>query len=106
MCPLSLEENMEYKNLSKDELLSLKAELEKKYETFKSLGLKLDMSRGKPNKAQLDLSNPVLDVLVSSSDMKASDGFDTRNYGVLLGIPEARELFGELMGVPSKHVII
>ncbi len=97
---------MEYKNLSKDELLSLKAELEKKYETFKSLGLKLDMSRGKPNKAQLDLSNPVLDVLVSSSDMKASDGFDTRNYGVLLGIPEARELFGELMGVPSKNVII
>ncbi len=96
----------EYKNLSKEELVSLKSELEKKYEEFKSLGLKLDMSRGKPNKAQLDLSNPVLDVLVSSSDMKASDGVDVRNYGILLGIPEARELFGEFMGVPSKNVII
>ena len=53
-----------YKDLSKDELISLKGELEKKYENFKKLGLKLDMSRGKPNKEQLDLSNGLLDVFV------------------------------------------
>ena len=46
-----------YEDLSKDELLSLKSDLEKKYEDFKKLDLKLDMSRGKPNKEQLDLSN-------------------------------------------------
>ncbi|MBO5421230.1 MAG: aminotransferase class I/II-fold pyridoxal phosphate-dependent enzyme [Clostridia bacterium] len=95
-----------YKDLSKDELLSLKSELEKKYEEFKQLGLSLDMSRGKPNKAQLDLSNGLLDVFVSTSDFKTVDGFDTRNYGLLLGIPEARELFAELMGVESKNVVM
>lgn len=95
-----------YKDLSKEELASLKAELEAKYDSFKAKGLKLDMSRGKPNKAQLDLSAPLLDVLNSESDMKASDGVDTRNYGILTGIPECRELFAELMGVESKNVII
>lgn len=96
----------EYKNLSKEELLSLKSELEKQYEEFKRLGLQLDMSRGKPNKAQLDLSSAILDVFNSTSDVKSVDGTDTRNYGVLTGIPEAKELFGELMGVPAKNTII
>lgn len=96
----------EYKNLSKEELISLKSELEEKYEEFKKLGLQLDMSRGKPNKAQLDLSSAILDVFNSTSDVKSVDGTDTRNYGGLTGIPEAKELFGELMGVPAKNTII
>ncbi len=96
----------QYSNLSKEELISLKSELEKKYEEIKSLGLKLDMSRGKPNKAQLDLSNEVLDVFNSTSDVKSVDGTDTRNYGLLLGIDEARQLFAELMDVPMKNTII
>lgn len=97
---------MKYTSLSKEELSSLKAQLEKEYESFKELGLKLDMSRGKPNKAQLDLANPMLEVLNSSSDMKASDGTETRNYGGLLGIPECRELFAEIMGVDAENVIV
>lgn len=96
----------QYKDLSKDELISLKSALEKKYNDFKALGLKLDMSRGKPNKAQLDLSSPLLDTLNSSSDMKTADGTDVRNYGILTGIPECKKLFGDLMGVESKNVII
>lgn len=96
----------EYKNLSKEELFSLRTELERKYEEFKSLGLKLDMSRGKPNKAQLDLSSELLDVFNSTSDVKSVDGTDTRNYGILTGIPEAKELFGELMDVPAQNTII
>ena len=95
-----------YEDLSKDELLSLKSELEKKYEDFKNLGLKLDMSRGKPNKEQLDLSNGLLDTFATEDDFKTADGFDTRNYGLLLGIPEARELFADLMGVESKNVVM
>ena len=96
----------QYKQLSKEELLSLKGELEKKYEDFKSLGLALDMSRGKPNKDQLDLSNEVLDVFNSTSDVKSVDGTDTRNYGLLLGIDEARQLFAEILDVPMKNTII
>lgn len=97
---------MEYKNLSKSELIEMKKELEAKYESFKALGLKLDMSRGKPNKAQLDLSNDMLDVLKSDSDMTASDGMETRNYGGLTGIPEFRSIMAELMGVGENNVIL
>ncbi|MBP9989235.1 MAG: aminotransferase class I/II-fold pyridoxal phosphate-dependent enzyme [Ruminococcus sp.] len=97
---------MEFSKMSNEELKSLKAELEKNYDNFKQLGLKLDMSRGKPNKAQLDLSNPILDIVNSSSDMSASDGTETRNYGVLTGIPECRKLMADLMGVNSENVIV
>ena len=96
----------QYNQLSQEELISLKGELEKKYEQFKALDLKLDMSRGKPNKAQLDLSNEVLDVFNSTSDVKSVDGTDTRNYGLLLGIDEARQLFAEILDVPMKNTII
>lgn len=97
---------MEYKNLSKTELIGLKQDLEKQYENFKSKGLNLDMSRGKPNKAQLDLTNDMLDIVNSDCDMKAEDGMETRNYGGLTGIPECRKLMAEIMGVDKKNVII
>ena len=61
------------------------------YQGYKDMNLKLDMSRGKPSKAQLDLSNGLLDALNSSSDMMGN--IDYRNYGDLDGIPEAKELF-------------
>ena len=96
----------QYKDMTKEELQALKAELCAQYDAFKAKGLKLDMSRGKPNRAQLDLSNPMLDVLNSESDMKTEDGTDVRNYGVMTGIPECRKLFGDLMGVSSDNVII
>ena len=96
----------QFRDLSKDELKKMKAEYEAQYEEFKKKGLKLDMSRGKPNKAQLDLSSDMLDILNSSSDMKASDGMETRNYGGLAGIPECRKLFADLLGVESKNVVV
>lgn len=96
----------QFKDLSKEELKSLKSELEKQYADFKGKGLKLDMSRGKPNKIQLDLSRGMLDVLNSESDMNASDGMETRNYGGLAGIPECRQLFADLLGVEMKNIIV
>lgn len=72
-----------YTQLSKEKLLSLKADLEKQFEDVKGKGLKLDMSRGKPSKAQLDLSNGMMDILTSASDLISSEGVDCRNYGVL-----------------------
>ena len=95
-----------YQELSEEELLSLKAELEKAYEEEKAEGLKLDMSRGKPAVSQLDMAMDFMDTLDSGSNMKAENGADVRNYGVLEGIPEARKLLGDMMGVPAENVII
>lgn len=84
----------------------MKTELEAQYEAFKAKGLKLDMSRGKPNKAQLDLGDGILDIVNSSSDKNSSDGMETRNYGGLTGIPECRRLMADIMGVDEKNVIV
>lgn len=84
----------------------MKTELEARYEAFKAKGLKLDMSRGKPNKAQLDLCDGILDIVNSSSDKNSSDGMETRNYGGLTGIPECRRLMADIMGVDEKNVIV
>ena len=75
-----------YSKLTKEELKKLKGQLEKQFEEVKAKGIHLDMSRGKPSKAQLDLSNGLMDVLNGDSDLVSSDGVDCRNYGVLDGI--------------------
>ncbi len=95
-----------YQELSKEELLALKAQLENAYEDAKGKGLKLDMSRGKPGFSQLDLSMPMLDVINSSSDMKTVLGNDTRNYGDLDGIGECRRLLAAMMSVNKDNVLI
>lgn len=95
-----------YKEMSKEELTSLKAELEKQFEDAKGKGLALDMSRGKPTPAQLDMAMDIMDVFNSKSDMKTEAGVDTRNYGLMDGIPEAKQLMGEMIGVPAENVIV
>ena len=95
-----------YKSMSREELLALKNELEKAFEDSKSKGLKLDMSRGKPEPKQLDLSMELLNVLPSDCDFKSESGTDTRNYGVLDGLPEAKQMMGEVMGIPAENVIV
>ena len=95
-----------YKDLSKEELQALQRELQEKYEKIKEEGIKLDMSRGKPGADQLALSVPMLDVLNSASTFKGVQGMDLRNYGILEGITEVRELFGELMEAPVDHVLV
>lgn len=95
-----------YKEMSKEELVSLKAELERAFEDAKGKGLKLDMSRGKPTPAQLDMAMDIMDVLNSDSDMKTEAGIDCRNYGLMDGIPEAKQLMGEMMGVPAENVLV
>lgn len=97
---------MLYNEMSRDELVSLKNELEKKYEEVKSLGLSLDMSRGKPGADQLDLSVDMLSVMTTADACKAENGFDCRNYGVLDGIPECKKLFADLLQVDTKNIII
>lgn len=96
-----------YKEMSREELLTLKAELEKQFEDAKGKGLKLDMSRGKPAPAQLDMTMGLMDVLNSESDMNTMTGVDTRNYGLMDGIPEAKHLMADVMGgIPAENVIV
>ncbi len=97
---------MQYNNMSKEELLSLKESLNKEYAEAKAKGLSLDMSRGKPSAKQLDVSLGLLDTINSSSDLKTLDGTDCRNYGVLDGIPEAKKLMADMMGTTPDHVIV
>lgn len=95
-----------YNEMSREELEAQKAELIKQFEQAKEKGLKLDMSRGKPEPAQLDMGMGLLDVLTSSSDMKCMEGIDTRNYGLMDGITEAKHLMADVMGVPAENVIV
>ena len=95
-----------YKDLSREELLEVKKELEVEFEDVKGKGLKLDMSRGKPSKAQLDLSMGMMDVLNGDSDLVCEEGVDCRNYGVIDGIKEAKQLFADMMEVPKDNIII
>ena len=97
---------MQYNDMSKEELLALKESLNKEYAEAKAKGLALDMSRGKPSAKQLDVSLGLLDTINSSSDLKALDGTDCRNYGVLDGIPEAKKLMADMMGTTPDHVIV
>ena len=95
-----------YSQMKKEELTSLKVKLEKQFEEVKGKGLKLDMSRGKPSKAQLDLSTGLMDVLTGDCDLVSSEGVDCRNYGVMDGIFEARKLLADMSEVPERSILI
>lgn len=95
-----------YTEMSKEELLALNEELETKYQEAKTLNLALDMSRGKPAAAQLDLSMPMMGILDENSVLKTEAGMDCRNYGILDGIPEAKQLMADMVGVKPENVIV
>ena len=95
-----------YKDLSVEELQSLKKELEAQFAEIKAKNLKLDMSRGKPSKAQLDLSMGMMDVLSSDANLTCEEGVDCRNYGVLDGINEAKQLLSDMSEVPKENIVI
>lgn len=89
---------------SADELLKAQQKLISEYDRLKSCNLSLDMSRGKPAAAQLDLSNGILTLQLDS--YINCEGNDVRNYGILTGIKECRHLFAELLGIKEDNIII
>ena len=97
---------MEYAKCGAQELEREYASLKKQYEDEKGKGLSLNMARGKPGKAQLDLSLGMLDVINSGSEFVGADGMDCRNYGILKGIDECRQLFAEILGVEKDSVMV
>ncbi|MFI3170870.1 MAG: aminotransferase [Eubacteriales bacterium] len=95
-----------YSQLSKEELVNLKSELEAQYAEIKAKGLNFDMSRGKPAAAQLDIAKGLMDVLGKDSELKCSEGVDCRNYGILDGIVEAKKLMADMSEVTPEQLII
>ena len=95
-----------YSDMSKEELLTLKEQLDKEYADIKAKGLALDMSRGKPSADQLNLSMGMMDTLTSGVDLTCEDGVDCRNYGGLDGIDEAKQLLADMMEVPKDNIVI
>lgn len=90
-----------YTEMTKEELLNEQAVLLERYNAFKGKNLQLDMSRGKPGRDQLDLSDGL-----NACSSYVSDGVDVRNYGMLDGIPSCKKLFADLMQVEPKNVIV
>ena len=90
--------------LRPDALTASSQQLQADYDAFKARDLKLDLTRGKPSPAQLDLSNGLLS-LPGEKDYVAEGAVDCRNYGGLQGLVEVRRLFSEIMGVAADQVI-
>ena len=97
---------MLYSQKDKKELESCLMQLEKEYAEVKKKGLKLDMSRGKPSTSQLSLSADILSVVNKDADCFSDNGTDCRNYGLLEGLPKARQLFADILGVKAENVLI
>lgn len=95
---------MRLADLPHDELLALHAEQTAAYEALVARGLKLDLTRGKPSAAQLDLSNDLLTLPGAGNYVDAS-GVDCRNYGGTQGLVELREIFAPLLNVPVAQLV-
>ena len=96
---------MEYSSMSKAQLQAEYDAVAKDFEALKAKGLKLDMSRGKPSKAQLDRVSGILTTLTTPEECMA-EGTDVRNYGELAGLPCARKYFAEILGCQPDECFI
>ena len=97
---------MKYCEMTKVELASELDLLQNQYNAIKAKGLSLDISRGKPCREQLDLSDGMLQFVQTAEDCKTENGFDCRNYGLFDGVPEAKKLFSELLNMPAVNIIV
>ena len=77
----------------------------KEFEGWKAKGLKLNMARGKPSSAQLDLISDILTILDNPADCKV-DGMDARNYGELGGLPCAKAYWADVLGCQTNEVFV
>jgi aspartate/methionine/tyrosine aminotransferase len=93
-------------NKSTTELTALRDEAAAELDRLRALGLKLDLTRGKPSTEQLNLSSGILGVISQAEDCFSDTGLDCRNYGILDGIPEAKKLFSDLLGIPEERLIV
>ena len=95
---------MNYQSMSREQLSALYTQLQAQYADAKAKGLSLDLSRGKPCAEQLDLIDDMFDCLKATDAV--SGGVDYRNYGLLTGIPAAKKLFSDLLGIPESRLMV
>ena len=96
---------MNYREMTRSQLVAEKEKLSAEYGSYRALGLSLDLSRGKPAAEQLSLSDALLSLPGEGAHM-SDGGVDCRNYGGLEGLPELRALFGEVLGIPADSIVI
>ncbi|MBQ2311382.1 MAG: aminotransferase [Firmicutes bacterium] len=95
-----------YQSMNRQELAEAKSELMKRYQKYKDMDLALNIARGNPSTQQLDMIMPMMDMINSGTDCRDMYGTDARNYGALLGLREAREYFGALLGTTVEETIV
>lgn len=99
-------ETKSFSEMSPEELKALIAAEQKKLDHWSDMDLTLDLTRGKPNQAQLDLSSGMLNIISNRGDCFSASGLDCRNYGILDGLPETKKLFSDLLDIPAKNILV
>ena len=95
-----------FTKMSEEELRTLLTTEQAKLDKWSDMDLTLDLTRGKPNQAQLDLSSGMLNIISDRGDCFSASGLDCRNYGILDGLPETKKLFSDLLGIPEKRILV
>ena len=95
-----------YLEYTADELRGVIAEEQAKLDAWSAKNLTLDLTRGKPNQAQLDLSSGMLSIISDRGDCFSESGLDCRNYGILDGLPETKRLFSDLLDIPPENILV
>ena len=103
---MAILERKPYSEMTTDELLAVCAAEQEKLDRWSDMNLTLDLTRGKPNQAQLDLSSGMLSIVSNRGDCFSASGLDCRNYGVLDGLPETKQLFSDLLGLPAGNILV
>lgn len=99
-------ETKSFSEMSPEELKAVIAAEQKKLDHWSDMDLTLDLTRGKPNQAQLDLSSGMLNIISNRGDCFSASGLDCRNYGILDGLPETKKLFSDLLDIPAKNILV
>ena len=92
--------------MTQDELQDVYAHEQAKLDKWSERNLTLDLTRGKPNQAQLDLSSEMLSIISDRGDCFSASGLDCRNYGILDGLPETKKLFSDLLDIPAEQILV
>lgn len=92
--------------MTTEELQAVYAHEQAKLDKWSERNLTLDLTRGKPNQAQLDLSSEMLSIISDRGDCFSASGLDCRNYGILDGLPETKKLFSDLLDIPAEQILV
>lgn len=99
-------EKKPFSQMTSDELQAVMKYEQAKMDHWSEKNLTLDLTRGKPNQAQLDLSSGMLSIVNDRGDCFSASGLDCRNYGILDGLPETKKLFSDLLGIPTERILV